>query len=274
MLSGKQRELAERDELFLAHTWAILTSEGYQALTIERVAKETGFSKGTLYLRFGSKDGLVVALGIEARTILHEILSRASTLQGRPRERMAAMGEASRFYAQNFAHHLRVIKLIEAEMLLARVSESEGEAMARHDLAIFELLVGIVREGVSAGDLSFGPGESAEALVFSLWALTDGTFGALNGGAPLARVGISDPFAEVIVSASRLLDGYGWRPLSGEWDYAATLERARTWISGAADIERYRRDGRGLWWPDSGLNETPAAAAVPVEATEERRTRV
>lgn len=245
MLTGKQREIAERDELFLSHAWQILISEGYHALSIERIAKETGFSKGTLYLRFGSKDGLVLAFGVEARTILHKLLTRANDLPGRSRERLAAMGEAARFYAQHFPHHLRVIKLIEAETLLSRVSRGENEKMAHYNRAIFELLLRVIREAAMAGEIPQDREAPPEGLVFSLWSLLDGTFGALNGGAPLEAVGIKDPFSEVMVSAHRLLDGYGWRPLSHEWDYAAAHAHARAWIAAAPGIEGLRRRGLG-----------------------------
>ncbi len=217
--------------------WEILMSEGYQGLTIERVAKQTGFSKGTIYLRFGSKDGLVVALGLEARTILLEVLRRALQIPGRPRERMAALGEAARYYAHHFPEHLRVVKLIEAETLLSRVSESERDEMHQHDMDIFMLVAEIIQEALDAGDLALEPGESIHGLGFTFWALMDGVFGAIYGGAPLENAQIHDPFTEIITSAQRMMDGYGWLPLLKQWDYASASARVRSHLENAPRIE-------------------------------------
>ena len=49
MLAGKQRELLERHELFLEVGRAQLLEDGYEGLTIARIAETTGFSKGTVY---------------------------------------------------------------------------------------------------------------------------------------------------------------------------------------------------------------------------------
>ena len=62
MLTGKQRELAQRDELFLQVARDLLLEGGYHGLTMAAIAKTTGFAKATLYQRFESKDALVVEL--------------------------------------------------------------------------------------------------------------------------------------------------------------------------------------------------------------------
>lgn len=227
MLTGKQREIIERDRLFMSVAWELLLREGYQGLTVERIAKRTGFSKGTIYLRFGSKDGLVVSLGMEARLILHSVLERGIKLPGRPRERMVALGEASAYYAHHYPQHLRVVKLIEAETLLSRVSKEQRDEMVKYDLRIFQLLRETVHEAIAIGDLPPDGESPVEGICFMFWAMVDGVFGALYGGAPLEETGIKDPFAELLRAGHRLMDGYGWRPLLREWDYKNTSQRVR-----------------------------------------------
>jgi len=227
MLKGKQREIVERDRLFMSVAWELLMREGYQGLTVEQIAKKTGFSKGTIYLRFGSKDGLVVSLGMEARRMLHSVLERALKLPARPRERMAALGEACGYYASHFPQHLRVVRLIEAETLLSRVSKEQRDEMVKYDLRIFQLLQETVREAIALGDLPQSGDTSVDGLCFIFWAMVDGVFGALYGGAPIEETGIRDPFAELIRAGHRLMDGYGWRPLFREWDYGSASQRVR-----------------------------------------------
>ncbi len=235
MLTGKQREILERDRLFLSVAWDLLMQEGYQGLTVERIAKQTGFSRGTIYLRFGSKDGLVVSLGMEARLILHSVLERAMKLSGRPRERMVALGEASGYYARHYPQHLRVVKLIEAETLLSRVSAEQRDEMVKYDLRIFQLLQETVLEAIRVGDLPPENDASVAGVCYAFWAMMDGAFGSLYGGAPLEEVGIPDPFAAVISAGHRMMDGHGWRPLFREWDYASTSQRVRKLLDEAGE---------------------------------------
>ena len=64
MLKGKQREILEREKLFLEVARALFLRDGFHGVTIGRIARETGFSKGTIYQRFSCKEELIVELGI------------------------------------------------------------------------------------------------------------------------------------------------------------------------------------------------------------------
>jgi len=54
-VTGKQKELNARQAYFKQVAREILLREGYQGLTINRVAEVTGFSRGTVYQFFGSR---------------------------------------------------------------------------------------------------------------------------------------------------------------------------------------------------------------------------
>jgi AcrR family transcriptional regulator len=225
---GKQKEIQAREAHFVEVARDILLKEGYQGVSIGRVAEETRFSKGTVYQIFGSKEELVTALGMQCRAKLLEITRKAASLPGCPRERMAAIGEAMVFYSKYYADDQRILKLIDAETILAKVPESQRNAMKEYDVQLFFVLVGIVRDGVSAGDLVLRGDSTVQGLSFALWAMIDGSFAASMGSAPLEEAGIPDPTAEVVRIAHYLMDGYGWRPLQSEWDYEACARRFRS----------------------------------------------
>ena len=216
--------------MFLEVARRLLLEGGYQGLTIGRVAEETGFSKGTIYQRFGSKEGLVVALGIRCREHLLSVIERGAAFDGRPRERLAALGEAVMDYGRLYPHDMRILRMIEAEPILERVPEAQQSEMNAYDVRIFETLVGIAQEAVAAGDLVLNDGCTTAGICFAFWVMVDGAFAASMGGAPLKEAGIPDPMAEVVRSGHYLLDGYGWRPLSTEWDYAETARRVRATV--------------------------------------------
>jgi hypothetical protein len=43
----------------------------------------------------------------------------------------------------------------------------------------------------------------------------------------LSVLGMVDPFRTIRQTTFLLLDGFGWRPLTTEWDYERTLRRVR-----------------------------------------------
>ena len=48
----KEREFAQRQELFLETTRQMLLNIGYLNVTMDRIAQETEYSKGTIYQHF------------------------------------------------------------------------------------------------------------------------------------------------------------------------------------------------------------------------------
>lgn len=224
-LTGKQRELQRRDELHLEMAREIFLKEGYHNLSISRLAKATGFARPTLYERFHSKEELIVELGLRCQRELLSFLRKASAFPGRPRERMVAIGEIIRHYADRYADDLRISNFSGTDIVLEKVSVHLQEQHAALDKQIFDLVQAVINDAERQGDLVFRPGMTAQTLAFSLIALIDGLALALRGSIPLAQVGITDPIDALYKSVHVLFDGYGWRPLYDEWDYKGTEHR-------------------------------------------------
>ena len=58
-LNRKQRERIEREQLILDAARNIINQEGWEHLTMERVAAAVEYSKGTVYNHFSSKEDVV-----------------------------------------------------------------------------------------------------------------------------------------------------------------------------------------------------------------------
>jgi hypothetical protein len=85
---------------------------------------------------------------------------------------------------------------------------------------------GIVRDAVSRGDLVLPAGVAPEQMIFGLWSMYFGGLFLMSSDVDLERKGgVTDPMNALRRGAGALLDGYGWRPLSTEWDYDATRKR-------------------------------------------------
>jgi AcrR family transcriptional regulator len=193
---------------------------------MDRIAEATEYSKGTIYLHFRCKEELILALAKQSLGRRLALFQRAAAFGGRPRERMVAVGEAVAICSRLYPDDPLLFQIINAEAIIQKASaESLGEMkMLAHRCV--NIMVGIVRDGVAQGDLELEGHTSPEEMTFALWALTDGTSLVTSWIAP-NELGIANPFASIMRSADVLGDGFGWHPLSSEWDYEQTRARVR-----------------------------------------------
>ena len=218
--SGKQREIELRDDLFLRVARDILLQDGYHGLTMARIASITRFSKGTIYNRFTCKEDLVVELACRCREQRIAMLERAVHYEGRPRERMVAIGEAAEHFARLYPESIRVLHIIDAEAVLEKVPERQRSRLKTYDENVFGLIAGLIELAIAAGDLDLPPRATVRDICFALWAMVDGGASAQLGGLPLEALGITDSFGAIARGCHYLMDGIGWRPFSSELNYS------------------------------------------------------
>ncbi|HOD48984.1 MAG TPA: TetR/AcrR family transcriptional regulator [Candidatus Hydrogenedentes bacterium] len=223
----KQRELREREDLFLGVARRLLLDKGFHGLTMDRIAEETEYSKGTIYLHFGCKEELILELGKRSRKQRLDLIARGAAFDGRPRERVVAVGVGVELHARLYPDDVRIWEIMNAESIIEKIPAERQPDLKTSDIAVNEILIGLVQEAVACGDLVLRPDDSPQEITFGLWAITDGGFAAILGGAPLDHLGLRDPYAAIFKNCHVLGDGYGWKPLSSEWDYGKTVARIR-----------------------------------------------
>ncbi len=232
-LRGKDREILQREQLFLDVARHILLQDGYSEVSVSRVAERTSFSRGTVYQRFGSKEELITALGIQCRKRLLETVARAAAFDAPPRARMVGIGEAIKLYFSFNPDDQRILKIIDSELILHKVAEDQRKQMDACDIKLFATVLGVIQDAIDGGTLELRNGATPQGILLAFWSMIDGAFAAANGGAPLEEAGITDPIGEAIRNGHYLLDGYGWRPLSHEADYERSSEQIRAEIGRA-----------------------------------------
>lgn len=82
---------AESDDRLLTAAAEIIASEGYLALTLERVGERAGFSRGLASRKYGSKDGLIEALIRRTEAYVHEQVDAAVADVADPVDRILAL---------------------------------------------------------------------------------------------------------------------------------------------------------------------------------------
>jgi AcrR family transcriptional regulator len=220
----KQREVHERERRFLEVARGMLIDHGFAGLSLERLAEVTEYSKGTIYQHFKTKEDLVMALAsqsIEQRAALFE---RVAGFEGRPRERMSGIAIADELFARLYPHSFRSELIIKMANLGDRASAERRETLRSGEDRCTALVRGFIEDAIRVGDLA--PSVSIPHLFFAILTMVIGTHTLKsNYDSLVAKTGIVDPFPALRANILILLDGFGWKPLSTEWDYAETDRR-------------------------------------------------
>ena len=96
-ISRKQREMQKRESQILAIARPILLEEGYQSLSMDRIAAQMEYAKGTIYNHFPNKEEIVMALALESLDLRRRMFEQASLVNPRSRYRMIAIGWLLRY---------------------------------------------------------------------------------------------------------------------------------------------------------------------------------
>jgi AcrR family transcriptional regulator len=222
----KERERAAREELILDHAQRLLLRDGFQNLNLDDLAEAVEYSKGTLYLHFKTKEDLGLAVVTRALKEKADFFERALLFQGRSRERIRAVGFACCHFAEVHPDYYN------AEMMLKSLSFWEkADEVRQHQYAMqggrcFRVMHKLVTEGLQSGDLP-PSSMSSERIVFSIASTAVGSHIMVRNKHALMMAGIEEPLNALCQNVSLLLDGLGWKPLTGEWDYDAVDRRIK-----------------------------------------------
>ena len=224
-LSPKQREIRAREQSILAAAQAIWRRDGYQMLTMERVAETIGCSKGTLYNHFSSKEDLACTLCCQTMESLLAVFQRAARLPLDSRSRFLALGLGyALFYQQNPDEAIN-IQTVKSPSVREKLSEAKRQQLAGIEKQLHDLSLNIVHQAIEDGDLPEAMRVHSSSIVFSLWAMHYGGILIDKSDIPLRQLGYGPVVDMLWYSSNHLLDGYHWRPLGHDEDENAQRQR-------------------------------------------------
>jgi len=217
-MSRKQRELFEREQLILDTAQQILQQEGLQGLTMDRVAAEIEYSKGTVYNHFSSKEEIISGIGCRCMNRLIEMFSRAKNYAGSHRERIAAIGIAHSLYAQLHPAELQNMQLIKSSAVREKVSAEKQQELLQLEQQVTGVVLEIVHDAMKQGDIPNDQTYLPDGIMLGLWSMGYGSNLLHMSGIPFDQLGIQQPLEMMWINSHKLLDSYQWQPLSSTFD--------------------------------------------------------
>jgi AcrR family transcriptional regulator len=222
--SWKQQEITAREADLLRIARRIILTHGVQGLTMDRLAAATPYSKGTIYQHFTSREDILGALCIAMCELRLEMFERASRFAGRSRERAIAAHKGHRLLFQLHRELWEAEQLISQTHLRAKLSLEHRIAFDAVNRKCFNAFIGILRDGIASGELTPTNGLSAEQILIGVLGSTRGLYAIWASDSPV-QSWVNDSAELHFKLINALYDGFGWRPFSHEWDFAATSQR-------------------------------------------------
>ena len=211
-----------RERFILENARKLLNTAGFQSFNLPELAKTSGYSKPTIYKYFPNKEDLLVALAIQSAAQQAVYLEKAATFDGRPREKLHGIYRLNVTVLQDAFQDM---VLVNSNKARSRATPERQQKLDGLEERRIETLSGIIREALEIGDLKLPDGVNEYQLLFTLLSSNVGAFTMQMSGSPVMRkwfkrLNFADgDFGRIV------LDGIGWKPLSGEWDYRNTIKR-------------------------------------------------
>lgn len=168
----KSRERAEREQRIVAAARAIAEREGWEAVTVRRLAEEIEYSQPVLYSHFENRTAIVAAVAVEGFREIGEVLRAAADKAGGPAEAVDAVARAYLDFALGHPALYEAMFVLPTDL---RFAEADTRAELR---AAFEAIAAAVAPFCA----------NAEVAAEAFWA-------ALHGLAELERSGRIRPGA-------------------------------------------------------------------------------
>ncbi len=223
-LTRKQREIELRTAEILRVSKPILVQEGFHALSMDRVAAQMEYAKGTIYNHFPHKEEIVLALAVESINLRRKLFEHASTYSERPRLCMMALGTACEFYSQKCSDDFVIEQWVRNTNIWEKSSERRQNLVRECEGDCMKVVSSIVRRAINHGDLLIPNEMTPEEFVFGYWAISFGSQILTYSSPSLAAIGIHNPFRAIRTHCCTLMNGFQWQPIMELPEYMEHVE--------------------------------------------------
>jgi TetR/AcrR family transcriptional regulator len=185
---GEEKERRRAEILDAAEE--LYAEKGWDALTVDQVARSARLSRALVYVYFRDKEELLFAIGERAMGLLRNRFIEAAAAHASGMDQVEAIGQAYMAYAREFPHYFDFCSRFHAHSVAIDPGSHEGACRIAGDEAI-GVVVQAIEAGIRDGSIRPNIGEPS-LLAMTLWAFTHGMIQlAMAKSSDLERFGIS-----------------------------------------------------------------------------------
>jgi AcrR family transcriptional regulator len=187
----RQEEKDRRRAEIVDAAESLYAEVGWDAVTMDSVARKARLSRALVYVYFKDKRELLLAITQRALQTLHARFEEASSRAREGIDQIEAMGRAYMAYGLEFPHYFDACARLEQRATEAPEQGSPEAAVLEMGRKVHEVVVASLAAGQRDGSIRADIGDLAVTSRV-LWGFTHGlTQIALTKAGPLAEAGIS-----------------------------------------------------------------------------------
>jgi len=213
--SRKKREISQRHELILDKSRELFICHGYHSVTMDMIAKEMEYSKGTIYQHFDSKECIITSLCTRFCTLVYKLfhcVEQQSELN--PRLQMLLILEAFIQLQEICQDDVQIKNLADSQPFSTKVPSELIDQSCQIEHQTFAIVIGIVNRAINSQQLKLKAKSTAEDVAIGCWALAHG-ISTLIQTKGSSNTFVFPPLGDLLRTNSQLyLDGVGWESYS------------------------------------------------------------
>lgn len=140
----------ERESQILNAAEQVFTEKGFASARMEDIAENTGLSKGTLYLYFKSKDGLIAAV---LDRLFKAIMDQFTPSKSEDLTASEAIWQFTESAIRDYQRMQRVVPIAYEFLAMAARRKVVQTAFRRYFNAYMNALVPVIQRGIDRGEL-------------------------------------------------------------------------------------------------------------------------
>jgi len=238
-----RRELREQREISIVEkTIQLLSAQGFIGMRMSDVAKASGYSMGTIYSHFESKEDLLLAcaytLCMDEKSLFLEIAS----LSIPDVEKIITVAQCSWLISMQHPDLIEIDSLSLMPSVWRRATEYRAERLNRLHVELAQTFLGIVVKAIENDMNGYFKLDEAEReklahhLTHGMWGLCVGLSSTAQSGyaSTLCPKSDDESYVHFTTNYINFLRGYGWKEESPEIVFERCIEVANRCIGNTA----------------------------------------
>ena len=222
-ISESEFETREAELIEIARS--LVEKECLTTLTIDKLVAAAPYSKGTIYKHFISKEDLLMAICNKCIQEVQELFVRALNFKGNSRERIMAVMVSYIIWAKLHPSQLFAVLSAHSPSVAACTSDERNTTHHQCEASLMGIMNQEIGKAIEAGDLELPEDMVFEQVTFAMWSASWGAMALIMSKGHSEKLQPMVLERESFTNARLVLDGFGWKPLSKDWNYKETIKR-------------------------------------------------
>lgn len=220
-----ETEFANREQELIEIARKMVEKRCLTTLTIDGLVAQSPYSKGTIYKHFISKEDLLMAICNACIVEIQALFARAIKFEGSSREKIIAVMVSYLIWAKLHPSQLFAVLSAHSPSVAACSSDERNKEHHYYEAQLMAMMNEEIEKAIKAGDLTLPKDMTFKQVTFSLWSSAWGAMALIMSKGSSHELRPMMLERESFTNIELILDGFGWKPLSKDWDYAATIKR-------------------------------------------------